>query len=45
MKKAEHDLIPMIQLEGEALAIWMMGDIILPSPPVFWSARTREQRG
>uniref|UniRef100_M4C4A7 Uncharacterized protein n=1 Tax=Hyaloperonospora arabidopsidis (strain Emoy2) TaxID=559515 RepID=M4C4A7_HYAAE len=33
--KADDDLRPMIPIEGEALAAWLMGTIVLPSPPGF----------
>ncbi|CAI5745587.1 unnamed protein product [Peronospora destructor] len=33
--KADDDLRPMIPLEEEALAAWMMGGIVLTSPPGF----------
>uniref|UniRef100_M4C5M1 Uncharacterized protein n=1 Tax=Hyaloperonospora arabidopsidis (strain Emoy2) TaxID=559515 RepID=M4C5M1_HYAAE len=35
VKKANDDLRPMIPLEKEALAAWMMGGIMLQSPPGF----------
>ena len=34
-EKPDDDLRPMIPLEEEALAAWMMGGIVLPSPPGF----------
>ncbi|CAI5717700.1 unnamed protein product [Peronospora effusa] len=33
--KVDDDLRPMIPLEEEALAAWLMGGIVLPSPPGF----------
>uniref|UniRef100_M4BUP7 Uncharacterized protein n=1 Tax=Hyaloperonospora arabidopsidis (strain Emoy2) TaxID=559515 RepID=M4BUP7_HYAAE len=34
-EKADDDLRPMIPIEDEALAAWLMGAIVLPSPPGF----------
>lgn len=35
--KSDSDLRPMLAVEEEALAAWIMGSIVLPSPPGFLS--------
>ncbi|CAI5747084.1 unnamed protein product [Peronospora destructor] len=44
-EKPDDDLQPMIPLEEEALAAWMLGGIVLQSPPGFLVCSTRELRG